>query len=166
MTLDPGLAFIAALAAVSAAAVALRRPGGLRTMAGVVVEQGRPLVVRVPLALLAAAFLTQLLPTATLAALIGRESGLAGILVATALGGLVPGGPMVSFPLALVIWQTGAGEAQMVTFLAAWSIFAAHRILAYELPLMGAAFVALRLASSLLLPPLAGLLAMAMLALL
>ena len=44
----------------------------------------------------------------------------------------------------------------------AWSVFAFHRVLIYEITLMGWRFSAIRLISSLILPPLAGLLAMAL----
>ena len=48
----------------------------------------------------------------------------------------------------------------MIAFLTAWSVFAFHRVLIYEITLMGWRFSAVRLISSLILPPLAGLLAM------
>ena len=47
-----------------------------------------------------------------------------------------------------------------MTFITSWSIFAAHRILIYELPLVGASFFRLRIASAVVVPFLAGLLAM------
>jgi hypothetical protein len=43
-----------------------------------------------------------------------------------------------------------------VAFLTAWSVFAFHRVLIYEITLMGWRFSAVRLTSSLVLPPLAG----------
>ena len=49
-----------------------------------------------------------------------------------------------------------------VAFLTAWSIFAVHRVVLFELSLVGWRFTALRLASSGLAPIVAGLLAGAM----
>ena len=91
---------------------------------------------------------------------IGGTSGLRGVMLAPALGGLFPRGPMVSFPRALAVWQMGAGQAQVIAFLAAWSAFAVYRIISYELPLIGPGFVLLRLSSYwMLLSPLAGFIA-------
>jgi uncharacterized membrane protein YraQ (UPF0718 family) len=122
-------------------------------------RQGRDLALRLPFALLAAAFIGRLVPQEYLAGAVGPASGLAGIAIASLVGGLMPGGPMVSFPIALVFWQGGAGTAQMVALLTGWSVFAMHRILAYELPIMGWRFSAVRLLSSFFLPVVAGLLA-------
>src|SRR5690606_16076445 len=94
---------------------------------------------------------------------VGPESGFYGILAAVIFGAVIPGGPILTFPLALVIWRSGAGEAQMIALLGSWSVFAMHRIVSYELPLLGPRFVVLRLTSSGLLPILSGLLAMALL---
>jgi len=45
-----------------------------------------------------------------------------------------------------------------VSLVAAWNVFAIHRTLAMELPVMGGYFVSLRLAASLIIPPVAGVL--------
>ena len=95
----------------------------------------------------------------------GRACRAAGIVLAALIGGVMPGGPMTSFPIALIVFQGGAGAPQIVALLAGWSVFAMHRVLAYEAPMMGWGFVALRMSSCALLPVLAGLLAEAVLAL-
>lgn len=150
-------------AAALLAAHVRRRKGdeGLRRAAKFALGQGKGLVVRLPMALLAAAFLAQVVPTDKVAAVLGPESGVWGILLASVIGGVMPGGPMTSFPIALIVWQSGAGTAQTVAFLAGWSVFALHRVLAYEAPMMGWRFSGLRLSSCFFLPPLAGLLAAA-----
>jgi hypothetical protein len=74
----------------------------------------------------------------------------------------VPGGPILSFPIVVVLYKAGAGVPQLIAFLTAWSVFAFHRIMIYEVNLMGWRFTAVRLVSSLVLPPLAGLGAMAL----
>lgn len=138
-----------------------RRKGdaGLRKAARFALGQGRGLLVRLPMALLAASFLAQVIPTDKVAAVLGPDSGTMGILLASVIGGVMPGGPMTSFPIALIVWQSGAGTAQTVAFLAGWSVFALHRVLAYEAPMMGWRFSGLRLSSCFFLPPLAGLIA-------
>lgn len=115
------------------------------------------LVPRLILAILISGFLGAIIPGAVIAAWIGQGSGVSGILVASVLGGIVPGGPIISFPIIVLLRDGGAGTAQIVAFLTAWSVLALHRVLIYETTLMGWRFSALRLASSLALAPLAGL---------
>jgi uncharacterized membrane protein YraQ (UPF0718 family) len=114
---------------------------------------------RIAVALLTAGFVARLVPSEPIAALIGPASGWRGILIASVVGGFVPAGPIISFPLVVVLHKAGAGVPQLVAFLTAWSVFAFHRVLIYEATLMGWRFSAVRLASSLVLPPLAGFLA-------
>ncbi len=159
LPMDFATLFMLALAVVMVAMVLVRHPTRVGDMLAQFRDQGGAMVFRVPLALLAAAFIGELVPTQMIGAILGEESGIRGVFLACVLGGLIPGGPMISFPIAIVVWQMGAGQVQMVTFLASWSIFAVHRIISYELPIMGPRFVAIRLASSWMLPPLAGLLA-------
>lgn len=128
-------------------------------------ESAKSLAPRLIFALLAASFLAQIVPPAWIASVLGHDSGMLGILLASILGGLLPGGPMTSFPIAVFMWQYGAGVPQMVALLAGWSVFAVHRLIAYELPMMGWRFTLIRVASSAVLPPLAGLLAAAAMAL-
>lgn len=139
-----------------------RKPAALGPSVAFAWRQGLRLSLRLPLALLTASFLSELVPGRAVADLIGPESGLAGIGMAALVGGALPGGPMVSFPLAIFLWREGAGPAQLVALLAGWSVFAFHRTISYELPLMGVRFSAVRLLASFLLPPLAGVLAAGM----
>jgi uncharacterized membrane protein YraQ (UPF0718 family) len=120
------------------------------------------IVPRIALALLAAGFLGVLTPTEPVARFIGPDSGFTGVLLASLVGGFVPGGPILSFPIVVILYKAGAGLPQVIAFLTAWSVFAFHRVLIYEMNLMGWRFSAVRLTSSLVLPPLAGLLSMAL----
>ena len=117
---------------------------------------------RIGLALMAAGFLSVLIPSEPVARYIGPESGVAGVFIGSVAGGFVPGGPILSFPIVVVLYKAGAGVPQLIAFLTAWSVFAFHRIMIYEVNLMGWRFTAVRLVSSLVLPPLAGLGAMAL----
>ncbi|MGH6946603.1 MAG: hypothetical protein ACREDZ_04690 [Kiloniellales bacterium] len=112
---------------------------------------------RVLMAAFAAGFLARLLPNEIVAQWIGPDSGPWGIAIA-ALGGLfVPAGPVVAFSLAAILAKAGAASPQLVAFITAWTIFAIHRVAGYELPMLGWRFLALRLASSVVLPVIAGL---------
>ena len=141
-------------------AIAYGRPGqvhkeGLR----LALEQFRNIVPRVVMAVLTASFLGSLVPEELIASWLGAGTGIGGILVAAVIGGFVPGGPMLSFPVAVVLLKTGAGIPQLTAFLAAWSVFAMHRMISYEMPLMGWRFSMVRLVASLALPVAAGLMA-------
>ena len=54
---------------------------------------------------------------------IGKDSGFRGILIGTIAGGLAPGGPYVSLPIAAGLLRTGAGVGTMVAFLTGWSLW-------------------------------------------
>ncbi len=123
-------------------------------------DQGRMLLLRIPLAVLATTFLVELLPPELMRDSIGAESGIAGIMIASVAGALLPGGPFLSFPIAVALFKAGVGAPQMMALLTAWSVYAVHRTLNFELPMMGGRFILLRLASSIMIPPLVGIAAM------
>jgi uncharacterized protein len=155
-------ALILWLLALALALLALRRSTAKARVAIVTAgERFLEIMPRIALALLAAGFIGVLIPSEPVARHIGPDSGFPGVLLASVVGGFIPGGPILSFPLVVVLYKAGAGLPQVVAFLTAWSVFAFHRVLIYEINLMGWRFSAVRLISSVILPPLAGLLAMA-----
>lgn len=103
-------------------------------------------------------FADTLLPKELIAGLLGGESGLKGILIASALGVVTPGGPFVSYPLVATLYKSGAGIGPLVAFVTAWALGSISR-LPLEIGLVGMRLTAIRLASSLVFPPLAGLIA-------
>lgn len=159
------LSIMALIAAVLFAIARVRKPQAIPAAIGDMRSQLILFGVRLPPALLAAAFLSLIVPTDLVAPYIGADSGWQGILIATLFGAIIPGGPILTFPMALVLWRAGAGEAQMVALLASWSIFAMHRLVSYEIPLLGSRFVLIRLASAWVLPLVAGFLALAIVSL-
>ena len=120
---------------------------------------GKVVIRIVPFALLAAMLLAQMIPQQIIAGVIGAESGLTGIVIASLAGGLVPSGPFLSFPLALSLYHTGAGLPQLIAFITGWSVYASFRVIVWELPMMGTRFALIRLAASAILPVVAGILA-------
>jgi uncharacterized membrane protein YraQ (UPF0718 family) len=102
-----------------------------------------------------------LVPQAWLSKWVGEESGLRGILIGTIAGGFSPGGPYVSLPVAAGLLKSGAGVGTMVAFLTGWSLWAIAR-LPMEVGILGWRFTLIRLASTFLLPVVAGLLAQIM----
>ena len=113
-------------------------------------------VPRVVLALLTAGFLSHLVPHELIAEWVGHESGLKGIAIATVLGTIMPGGPLIAFPIVALLTKAGAGMPALVTFLTAWSVLGIQRIIGFELPMMGSKFVINRVAIGVFLPPLSG----------
>ena len=91
--------------------------------------------------------------------LIGRESGLRGLLIATAAGVVTPGGPASAYPFLAVLAGSGAERGTLVAYIVSWSMLGMQRILVWDVPFMGADFSLLRFAVSLPLPVVAGLVA-------
>lgn len=110
------------------------------------------------LAFIVAGLVKVLLPTDLVSQWIGKESGLKGIIIGAIAGGIMPGGPFVSMPIAAGLLKAGASPGTMVAFLTGWSLLAVNR-LPLEIGILGWRFTMLRLASTFLLAPLAGLLA-------
>ncbi len=111
---------------------------------------------------LAAGLATVLVPREWIQEALGADSGLRGILIATAAGVITPAGPFVAMPIAAVMLRSGAAAGPVVAFLTGWSLLALHRFVAWEVPIVGLRFAALRYGISLLLPVLAGLAARAL----
>lgn len=133
-----------------------RDPAHVDHAARFVRSEGRRIVMNMPPAFIAAECFAKLLPEHLIMSVMGPGTGFLGILAASVVGGLLPGGPMISFPLAYLAARQGAGDAQLVAMLTAWSAYAFHRILVFEAPMMGWRFVWLRLAAVAFLPPAAG----------
>ena len=99
-----------------------------------------------------------LIPAQTISKWIGAESGIRGILLGSVAGGLVPGGPYVSLPIAAALVRSGAGIGTMVAFLTGWSLWAVAR-LPMEVGILGWKLTLARVASTFVFPPVAGFLA-------
>ena len=157
---DSTLILMACLLLVLAGFAYLR--GGTELL-GLGFAQGWALLARfapsIVVSLLAAGFADQLLPRDAMSAWMGEESGLRGILLGTAAGILTPSGPFIAMPLAVVLLRGGAATGAVVAFLSGWALLALHRLVAWEVPILGWRFALLRYAVCLALPVLAGLLA-------
>jgi uncharacterized membrane protein YraQ (UPF0718 family) len=114
---------------------------------------------RIVLALAVPGLVWVMLPRDRLMRLIGRESRLRGLLIATAAGVVTPGGPASAYPFLAVLAGSGADRGALVAYIVSWSMLGMQRILVWDVPFMGADFSLLRFAVSLPLPVIAGLLA-------
>jgi len=156
---DIATVMLLGIALVLAGVAARRSPHLVKQGVGLSIERFFMILPRIGLALIAAGFVSRIVPSGPIAHHIGPESGIYGILIASLVGAFIPSGPIVSFPIVVVLLQAGAGVPQVVAFLSAWSVMALHRVIIFEIPLMGWRFSALRLAASAPLAPLSGLLA-------
>ena len=113
------------------------------------------LLPRIAIGMLGAGFIAELLPSQLIPAWLGAETGTPGLALASLLGALTPGGPVVGFAIATAALKSGAGAPQIIAYTTAWALFAIPRVLVFEIPSMPARVVWLRVAVSLPLPFLA-----------
>jgi uncharacterized membrane protein YraQ (UPF0718 family) len=109
-------------------------------------------------AFIVAGMIQTLLPREVIAKWVGAESGFRGILIGSVAGGLSPGGPFVSLPIAAGLLKAGAGVGTMVAYLTGWSLWAVAR-LPMEVGILGWKLTLICLSSTLIFPPIAGLIA-------
>ena len=115
---------------------------------------------RVGAAVLIAAFLQLLVPREVVSRLIGDKAGIGSVVIATIAGIFTPGGPLTSFPIVIALYSAGANKGALVAYLSAWAMVGLQRILVWELPLMGPEFTLVRVGASLILPVIAGTIAL------
>ena len=109
-------------------------------------------------AFIVAGMVQVLIPQEIIAKWVGVESGFRGILIGTLMGGIAPGGPFVSLPIAAGLLRTGASIGTMVAFVTGWSLLAFSRM-PMEIGIMGWKFTLIRVACTFFFPPIAGLIA-------
>lgn len=117
------------------------------------------LVPRVLAAQVAAAFVWVLMPRDKLSQFLRRTSGRRGLLLATLVGGITPGGPASAFPLLAILAAAGADRGLLVAYITSWALLGVQRLIVWDIPFMGVEFSVLRFVISMPLPILAGLIA-------
>ncbi len=114
---------------------------------------------RVMVALSVAALIWVMLPRDEVSALVGRDTGILGLVVATAAGAVTPGGPSSAYALLAMLGAAGAERGALVAYITSWALLGLQRILLWDVPFLGLEFAALRFALCLPLPVIAGLIA-------
>jgi hypothetical protein len=140
--------------------IVLRHRDQLPRLFKVFCQQGEVFIALVPTALIAAGFLTPLVPGTLVAQWLGGAAGFRGLMIGMLAGWWIPLPPIIFFSVIAVLLKSGAGLPQMISLIVAWNVFAFHRTFPLELPVMGSYFVILRLMSSVSLPLIAGGIAM------
>jgi uncharacterized membrane protein YraQ (UPF0718 family) len=110
---------------------------------------------------LAAGLAEVVIPREWVPAALGADSGVRGIVVATVAGVLTPSGPFVAIPIAAALGRSGAATGPLVAYVSGWGLLALHRLVAWEIPILGAQLAMTRWLVCLALPIAAGLLARA-----
>lgn len=110
------------------------------------------LLPRLAIGVIGAGFLAALLPQDVVRSWLGPDSGFPGLVLATLAGALTPGGPVIGFAIGASALKSGAGYLAVMTYVTAWALFAVQRLFVWEIPVMPARVVWLRVAASLPLP--------------
>ncbi len=157
---DTSFMVLLAIAVVAASAVAyLKGPGRVLEIAASYLGFLAVLTPKILCGFFVAAALPILIPREQLLRWVGQESGGRGLVIAACAGALVPGGPMMIFPLAAGLLAAGARLAVVVSFVTAWSLYGLNRTLIWEMSFLHIDFVLFRVLLCLPFPILAGWLA-------
>lgn len=109
------------------------------------------------LALAAAGLLQELVPAEAVKKYLGRENPYQGIFLAWLIGGVMPGAPYVTLPVAAVLLKEGAGIGAAATLVMSASLVGMTRI-PYEIAFVGWQFSVLRVLACVLVAPVVGVL--------
>lgn len=99
-----------------------------------------------------------LIPQELISRWLGTQAGFKGILLGCLAGGLVPGSPYSVFPIIASFYKAGAGIGTIVGFITAYSLWSVAR-LPLEVGIIGPKVTLARVLSTLVFPPLAGVIA-------
>lgn len=149
--------FIAVLVAISVVLV-WRRDGvnGVTEILLSDLELFAGILPRVLAGCLLGAFIAEILPHEKISRTLGPESGLRGLLIGTAFGAILPGGPFTAYPVAAALLTVGADFGAAIAMVVSWTLIGYGRAIAWELPILGTDFTLWRIALSLPIPILAG----------
>lgn len=102
------------------------------------------------------AFIAEILPHEKVSRALGPQSGLKGLLIGTAFGAILPGGPFTAYPVAAALLTIGADFGATIAMVVSWTLIGYGRAVAWELPIMGTDFTIWRIVLSAPIPILAG----------
>jgi uncharacterized membrane protein YraQ (UPF0718 family) len=155
--IDSSTISIAVLVAISAALVYRRDgTGGVWEILKHDLALFGGILPRVLAGCLLGAFIAEILPHERVSRSLGPKSGLKGLLIGTAFGAILPGGPFTAYPVASALLTVGADFGATIAMVVSWTLIGYGRAVAWELPIMGTDFTMWRIVISLPLPILAG----------
>lgn len=141
-------------------AVAAYIKGGERHILGVT-EAIKTLLLVLPTligAFLIAGYVRVLMPEDVVREWLGEESGLKGVFVGYLAGTLTFGGPFISLPIAASLYHAGGSVQTVTTYITSWALWGGG-IIFYEFSILGPRLFTIRIATSILFPLLAGIIA-------
>lgn len=107
---------------------------------------------KMAIAMCVAAFVTALVSRELIAKWLGEQAGVRGDALATGIGAITPGGPMIAFPLVNALHDAGTGRASLIAYLTSWEVLGFQRILIWELQFLGVELFTIRWLASVPLP--------------
>ena len=150
-------ALIATLVAISATLV--YRRDGLPGLTGIFshdVELFGGILPRMLAGCTLGAFVSEMLPQDKVSRALGANSGFRGLVIGTAFGALLPGGPFTAYPVASALLTIGADFGAVIAMVTAWVLIGYGRAISWELPILGTDFTVWRIITCLPIPVLAG----------
>jgi hypothetical protein len=147
--------FLWSLVAVLMVIAALHGKAVLRASAREGAVDYLKLIPRIFIGVVGSGYLAEMLPQELVGRWLGPDSGAIGVAIAVFGGAFTPGGPVVGFSIGAAALKGGAGAPQVIAYVSAWALFALQRVFIWEIPIMPARLVWLRVAASLPLPFLA-----------
>jgi uncharacterized membrane protein YraQ (UPF0718 family) len=150
-------ALIATLVAISATLV-YRRDGldGLTSIFTHDVELFGGILPRMLAGCTLGAFVSEMLPQDKVSRALGANSGFRGLVIGTAFGALLPGGPFTAYPVASALLTIGADFGAVIAMVTSWVLIGYGRAISWELPILGTDFTIWRIITCLPIPVLAG----------
>jgi uncharacterized membrane protein YraQ (UPF0718 family) len=150
-------ALIATLVAISATLV-YRRDGleGLTRIFTDDVELFGGILPRMLAGCTLGAFVSEMLPQDKVSRALGANSGFRGLVIGTAFGALLPGGPFTAYPVASALLTIGADFGAVIAMVTSWVLIGYGRAISWELPILGTDFTIWRIITCLPIPVLAG----------
>ena len=127
---------------------------GVKASAGQLLKFAPILII----AIIIAGFAETLIPAGFVEKWLSSSSGFKGIFFAWMAGVLTPGGSIVGMPLIAAMYSSGAGAGVLVTYASSMALSSFVK-LPPEVAFYGWKFAGIRLAATILLPPVAGLMA-------
>lgn len=134
-----------------------RHDGSLKGALQFSLVQAKLVAPRICFAVLGAGFIAALVPPEVVAAVVGGDTGFLGLLIASVLGAITPGGPMLAFAVGGAALEVGGGTPQIIAFVTAWSLYNLNRTMVWEVPIVGRRAALQRAVVALPLPLLLGL---------
>jgi uncharacterized membrane protein YraQ (UPF0718 family) len=102
------------------------------------------------------AFVSEMLPQDKVSRALGANSGFRGLVIGTAFGALLPGGPFTVYPVASALLTIGADFGAVIAMVTSWVLIGYGRAISWELPILGTDFTIWRIITCLPIPVLAG----------